>query len=408
MYAEDFEAPDGLNVAERIRRLASERATLDVAQFQFIGLTDIRARYGEGWPAKRDQVQAIARLFIARRINTEDVMIPGADGFLVVFGRRTGLLADAAAQRIAKALNDFFIGSHPDDIGFRFHARRRTMSIEDITAAFAELTAVESMAGAYDISPQPPREPTETRIAFQPAWDARREALTTAVVRPIDTHTDRPAAGYHFDARPDTPRYYADIDEHQLRASEDAIRTLFASGRRTLLTTSLHLSSLQNAAALTRLLAAMGGFDRKAARYRVIRVAGIEPGFPRIYLEDICRVLRTRVPNIVFGLDWREPDLASALRLQPAGAGFLLPSDGGVSSLRPETLARIRGAAETCRQHRLPFFVDGDFGPDTAQRLVADGVDILASPRLWPMTDALDGAEKWPAARLGSTRDSAA
>ena len=44
-----IEALGGLNLAERIRRLAKGRTTLDVAQFQFIGLTDIRARYGDRW-----------------------------------------------------------------------------------------------------------------------------------------------------------------------------------------------------------------------------------------------------------------------------------------------------------------------------------------------------------------------
>ena len=39
----DLEAPGGLNLAERIRRLANGRNTIDVAQFQFIGLKEIRA-----------------------------------------------------------------------------------------------------------------------------------------------------------------------------------------------------------------------------------------------------------------------------------------------------------------------------------------------------------------------------
>ena len=38
----ETEAPGALNLAERIRRLSNGRATLDVAQFQFIGMTEIR------------------------------------------------------------------------------------------------------------------------------------------------------------------------------------------------------------------------------------------------------------------------------------------------------------------------------------------------------------------------------
>jgi hypothetical protein len=409
MTSEDLEEPGGLNLADRIRRLASGRTTLDVAQFQFIGLTDIRARYGDGWPAKRDRVQAIARHFITRRINPEDVMIPGADGFLVVFGKRTGLLADAAAQRISKSLNDFFIGSDPDDIDVRFEARRKTMSVEDLAAAFADMIAAQIAPDPVDPAlPDCPPEPATTRMAFQPAWDARREALTTWVVRPLDPRTGHPVTGYHFESAIDSPRHYAELDEIQLRDSEEAIRRLFASGRKALVTTVLHASSLQGANALTKMSGIMAGFDRDLVRYRIIRVTGIEPGFPRIYLEDICRALRTRVPNIVFGLDWREPDIASALRLQPMGIGFPLSPDAMHGSPRADMLARIRGAVETCHQHHTPVFVDGGFGPDLAQRFIADGVDVLASPKIWPIVEDIGAAEKWPAAKLGPAQDSAA
>ena len=116
---------DGLNLAERIRRLANGRATLDVAQFQFIGLAEIRARYGERWSEKRDRVNQVARHFISRRIAPDDVLVTGADGFLLVFGAFSGFLADAAAQRIAKELNVYFLGD-PDlddmQVGTQHHA----------------------------------------------------------------------------------------------------------------------------------------------------------------------------------------------------------------------------------------------------------------------------------------------
>ena len=76
----DNEASGGLNLAERIRRLANGRSTLDVAQFQFIGMSEIRERYGARWGEKRERVGQIARQFITRRIAADDVLISGADG----------------------------------------------------------------------------------------------------------------------------------------------------------------------------------------------------------------------------------------------------------------------------------------------------------------------------------------
>ena len=408
MTTEDLEAPDGLNLAERIRRLASGRATLDVAQFQFIGLAGIRARYGDGWLVKRDRVQSVARRFIATRINREDVMVPGADGFLVVFGQRTGLLADAAAQRISKELNEFFVGANPDDIDVRFEAQRKTMSVEDLANAFGDLFFATEAGEDASPAASGPLNPASLEMSFQPAWDARREALTTWIVTPIDPRTGRRVSGYHFETDLEATRHYAELDELQLKASEQAIRGLFASGRKALVTTALHVSSLQNANTLIRLFGVISGFKKDLARYRIIRIAGIEPGFPRIYLEDICRMLRLRVPNVVFGLDWREPDVASALRLQPVGIGFPLAPDLLSASPRADMLARIRNAAEVCHLHHTPVFVDGDFNLDLAQRFLAAGVDVLASPKIWPLARQLDGAEKWPSANLGPAQDSAA
>ena len=82
----ESESPGGRNLAERIRRLANGRNTIDIAQFQFIGLDDIRTCYGQRWSEKRDRVAQIARQFISKRIAAEDVLIAGADGFLLVFG----------------------------------------------------------------------------------------------------------------------------------------------------------------------------------------------------------------------------------------------------------------------------------------------------------------------------------
>lgn len=396
------EEPEGLNLAERIRRLAAGRTTLDVAQFQFIGLKDIRACYGEKWPAKRDRVTAIARHFIGKRIEADDLMIPGADGFLVVFGHRTGLVADAAAQRISKALNDFFIGSDADDIDVRFEARRKTMSVEDLASAFADLIIADS-APEEAVDPTLPHgelPPAMMRIAWQPMWDVKREALTTWVLNPIDPRTGSRVSGYQFEADPDAPRHFTELDELQLRASEEAIRKLFGSGRKAICTVSLHVSSLQNTASLTRLFSVMAGFDKELIRYRIIRIAGIEPGFPRIYLEDICRALKLRIPHLVFGLHWSEPDVASILRLQPAGVGFPLPPEAA-SHARPEVFARIRGAIEAAHQHHVQTFVSGGFGPELAQHFAADGADILGSPKIWPTASEPCGVQTWPAANLG-------
>lgn len=171
----EFEGPGGLNLAERIRHLANGRNTIDVAQFQFIGLEQIRARYGARWSEKRDSVGQIARQFISRRIASEHVLIGGAGGFLLVFGSCGGILADTAAQRISKELNTFFLGS-PDLDDMEIAAHHQSMSVDDFAHAFGDMIAT---------SKEPPAKPatrttlSDIAMSFTPVWDAQRGALST-------------------------------------------------------------------------------------------------------------------------------------------------------------------------------------------------------------------------------------
>lgn len=119
----------GLNLAERIRRLAKGRTTLDVAQFQFIGLTEIRARYGDRWAEKRERVNAHAHHFISRRLAPDDVLLAGADGFLLVFGADSGSFAEAATNRIAREINAYCLGE-PDLDDIQLGAQHQAMTLD--------------------------------------------------------------------------------------------------------------------------------------------------------------------------------------------------------------------------------------------------------------------------------------
>jgi hypothetical protein len=389
MDAHELEAPGGLNLAERIRRLANGRNTIDVARFQFIGLHEVRGRYGVRWNEKRDRVQQVARHFISQRISPDDVLIPAADGFLLVFGSQAGVLADAKAHRISAELNAFFVGQ-PDLNDLQFEARHKSMSVDDFAQAFGDLIAEshELATQAFDVAPG------EIPIAYTPVWDARRGALTTFFVTPLDA-----ATGYPLDWDP-LRRSHTDMDELKLKSSEDAIKKLFASGKRVLVGVALHISSLNNQQSMSRLLTAAAKFDKRLAKYRIIRISGVEPGFPRIYLEDVLRTLRTRMPNVAIGFNWSEPDIASVLKLQPAVIGFSLPPGALGRHSQADVYARIHAAAELARHHNIPVGVEGDIAAEHALRFAQDGVQHMASPRLWPVRSGLTAAELWHASRL--------
>lgn len=383
---DDFDGSGELNLAERIRRLANGRNTLDVAQFQFIGLDEIRAGYGARWAEKRDHVFRTAMQFISRRISADDVLISSAEGFLLIFGAFSGFLADAAAQRISNELNQFFLGK-PDMDQVQFEAHHQSMSVDEFASTFGGMINSTS-----ELSPSGPKE---IPMGFTPVWDAQRGALSTFFISPLD------AMGLPMDW--DLTSYrHTDMDEMKLKASEEAMKKLFATGRKALVGVAVHVSSLNSQQGLARLMSVISSFDPELARYRVIRVSCVEPGFPRIYLQDILRTLKPRVPHIAIGLHWTEPDLSSILALQPSAIGFSLPT-GALSphGNRAEVLSRVRAAIELARDFEVSVGVEGDLNRLHARRLMLDGANHLCSPRLWPTRSTLPAAELWPAAHLG-------
>ena len=383
------EGSGGLNLAERIRRLANGRSTLDVAQFQYIGLEQIRTSYAERWPGKRERVARVAQHFISRRVAVDDVLIAGADGFLVVFGGLTGYLAEAAAKQISRELNAFFLGD-PELSDIQFAAHHQAMSVDEFASTFGEL-----IAQAKYQEPSPARALTDLPMGYVPVWDAQRGALATYFITPLDPATKQPLDWDQHSHR------HADMDELKLNHSELAMRGLFASDGRALMGVAVHVTTLNSSASLARIMQAMARFDRRMARYRILRISHVDPGYPRIYLDDMMRAVRPLADRVAIGLNWMEADILSILKLHPAAIGFTVPPRAlEHQSLRNDVFARIGAAVELARAHNVKVGVEGDLHPEHAVRFMHDGVDYVCSPRIWPVQPALPPAEAWPASRL--------
>lgn len=381
----ETETAGGPNLAERIRRLANGRATLDVAQFQFVGIADIRKRYGARWAEKRDRVGQVAADFISRRIAQDDVLIAGVDGFLLVFGAHAGRMAEQAASRISAELNTFFLGD-PDLDGIQISSQHHAMSIDDFAAAFGSmLVKVQKAAGPCDT----------VGMGFTPVWNARGGALSAFFVTPLEAATGAPLDWDRGSHR------HAEMDQRKLKASEIAMRSLWASGGRAIVGVAMHVSTLNSQQGIARIVQTMAEFDSRTARYRLLRVSCIEPGYPRIYLGDILRTMRPHALNIALGLDLNEPDLASIVKMQPTAIGFTISSRAlDQAGPRADIHGKVAAAIELAKHHGVLVGVEGDLHAEHAMHFLQQGVSFICSPRIWPVRASLPSAELWPAARL--------
>ncbi len=389
-----------MSPAGRIRALADVSPRLEVAQFRFIGLDEIRKSYGARWPDKQKRVQQIAREFIARRLKRADVVVGGADGFLVVFADPDSDEARVAVASISEALNTFFLGDEFDGLDGERGPSINCAARIDFMDAGALVSLADSIPASRSPGAAAPSPPTRVRFLYQPVWAAAHQAITSYFVTPTDGRGGR-IPGYHFDPLPDGPTPFLALDEIQLRVSEAGLQQLFGGGGRALVGVTIHVTSLRCHADRTRLLGVLGRFDDRLRRYRVLRLAGVEPGFPRMYLEETLRLIRPLCPNITVGLQWNDPDIASILALKPMSIGFPLHHDArGLLEPGEEVHARIRTAAASAKRAGVQVFANGDFSFATARRFAADGVGLLSSPMIWPRMAQPASMTAWPTARL--------
>lgn len=393
------------DLATRLRAMAQGRDEVDVAQFEFIGLNDIRAAYGERWDGERARIQDVAEDFLRRRIHAEDVLIRGKDGFLVVFGGSAAVEAQGSAHQLAHGLNDFFLGeTHGGSPGrpqLRFGVTSASMPVKDLAAQLADVSVIEPK-GAEEMAAL---KPGDIEWRYQPVWDAKREILSNWYVAPCLKASGVRLPGYHFEASRPPASQLAAIDEASLKVAEQALHQLMAQGKQALVGVALHVGSLTNLTSRARLMAAMDRLDRSLMRYRVIKVAGIPPGFPRMYLNEIVGLLRARVHNVILGVAHDETDVPGLIASGPSGISVSLPDWViGPKSTLPldQLLKRLNDAKTAAHTAHMRFLVEGALEPSLLARLRLLGVDNLASTRVWPSCGEPDGMLRWQAGRLAA------
>lgn len=389
------------DLTSRLRSLAEGRETLDVAQFQFVDLDEIRTAYGERWPENKERILSTAENFLRRRVDPSDLLIAAAGGFLVVFGSANGAAADASAGSLSHGLNEFFLGELGEVPAPRMQATNHSVPVAKLAETLAAVDFVDP--------PPPPAVATDAAglpnvdWRYQPVWDVRREALTSWYVSPYCRKTSERLPGYQFESAQIPAAQSAAIDEASLWVSEQALAELIPSGKQLLIGASIHVSTLMNLATRARLLSAINRLEPGYFRYRILKIAGVAPGFPRLYLNEIVSMLRTKVQNVVVGGAWNEPDIAGLVNSGPVAVGVTLTKSvlGPSAPVQPAALLhKLTTDAQLAHSARMRFFVEGRIERDLAAKLAASSVDNIVSPRIWPAAGIPDSMLKWPSARL--------
>ncbi len=388
------------DVAARLRAMTRERETLDVAQLHFVGLGEIKQAYGERWPVQKTIIHDAAEAFLRKRIEDSDLLVRGEGGFIVLLGASEGAESHAIAAQLTHGLNSFFIGEGPDRPRLQFQGAVQTLSARDIDSTFGGLAALTS-TGEADSAPSPSVAEMEWR--FEPIWDVKREMLSYWYATAFNRSDNSRVLGYHFENTPTNPRRLLALDEAGLWMAEQALQELLGADRQTLVGSSVHIATLTNLESRTRIFATLDRLDPALHRYRLLRVAGVAPGFPRLYLNEVMSAIRSRLPNIMIGAAWDEPDIAGLVQSGPIAVGLSVPTSAVSRGPIVSTQALMHRITEAVRDAHAGFVrlvVEGGVAKYLALRFARAGVDNIASQTIWPPQPMAEGMVRWPASQL--------
>jgi hypothetical protein len=386
----------------RLRAIVAGREAVDVAQLHFVGLDKVQKAYGGRWPEHQIRIHDAAESFLRKRIGASDLLVRGEGGFLVVLGGSTGPDSHAAAAQLAHGLNAFFTGDMDGNPAPRFGGLAQSIPTKDleqslVRASKGDLASSDYATGAAG--------PAELDWKFEPVWDVKREALSYWYVTPFRADTGARVAGYQFETGAVNADQYLRIDEDSLWLSEQTLEEASRSRKQALVGVTLHIQSLASLASRARIFATLARLDPSLHRFRLVKIAGVPTGFPRIYLNEIIGALRSRLPNIVLLANWDEPDVQSLLHPGLSGIGFMIPGSGVMSgplTSVPALMYRTGEAMRLAHGARMRFFVEGAVTKFLALKFARSGVDNIASESIWPARVPADGIQKWPADRLAA------
>jgi hypothetical protein len=390
---------DGRDLVDRLRNIARNGHTIDVAQMQFVGLDQVRVAYGARWRVEQDRIQDVARIFIGKRIRHDDVLIPCDNGFVIVFGSADSAEASFAAHAIGQALNQFFLGDEATK-HFKVDVAHETVPVQGFSEFMDGLQGTDpSKARRGEILPEPAVDAADFGIRFQPVWDVKHEAVTTYYAEAANLQSGERIAGYQFEDSIFVTSRLLEIDEAMLRASEAAMRSMFQAGKKAILGVSIHVSSLVKLENRARILQVISQFDPDLCKYRAVKLSGVLPGFPRLYLKDTVGFLSAHIPHVVVSMNAAEDDFSTALDCEAWGLGYTLPRGSRLAD-DSNFFAKVRKDAAATHAHSKRFFVEGDLTARQAHQCAQSGIDFLASPLVWPPAKSPSGVFKWMASRF--------
>ena len=361
-------------VMTELKRRLAQADDIDVSRHQFVNMEAVRVAAGDLWPGLRERVFVATRSIIERRIAEDDLVIPCATGFLVVFAALSGEPAAKLTEKIRQEMERFFLGDGElAELGVDSASER--LSVEEFRAALAAAdisTEADIAAAAPEQKASEPGELSLADLSYHAAWDARREAVASFWVR-ARTHVER-EGGWTPDlsaqlARPDDRLAF---DLAVLRQGAEALERRLSRGGRCALIMPAGFSSLAQPRTRSAYVTALAALpDTLRALIRTC-IEGAPADAPAATLGETGRIVAGQSTPLFLTAPLSAPSLE---RYAQTGAGWIgaaLPKRMTGASL--DDLERFMAKA---RRRKLKVFFTGCDDWRTVRAVSRAGADLI-------------------------------
>jgi hypothetical protein len=356
-------------VMTELKRRLTEVDRLDVSRYQFINMDRLKHAAGSAWPDMRTRVFIATRTMIERRIAEDDLIIPCATGYLVIYKALSGKLAENTTNRIREEMERFFFGDGQLS-ALGVEAMSEQLSVAEFEAALAaadlDLTEDEAQRHLPDLSPA--SAPTIEGLDFCAVWDARKQAAASYFVMPRSK--DGPNTPVYKPDRAD-PRLDFDLDI--LDRAALALERLIDTGSRCAVIVPVGFSNVSMPRTRASYVTALARLPEALKPLIWLRLEDAPSNAPGSIMGETGRILLGQSKQLYIDTALDAVSLASQAETGASHVGASLVANRG-SSQRAD-LDRINALA---RRKGLTTYVDGINRVEDLRVALNAGVDLVA------------------------------
>ena len=361
-------------VLVELKRRLAEVDRVDVSRYQFINMDSVKSAAGGRWDDLRRRAFLATRSMIERRVAEDDLIIPCATGFLVIYSALSGTAAERLTAKIRGEMIAFFLGD-PDFRTAGVEATSEALSIAEFEAALAaaDLDFEDGEPHAGEPRALPMDAFGLKRLSYAPAWDPAKEAVASYFVRPHTALEDQNGWSPDLSAQLSKPHQRLDFDLQVLETAAGALGRLIAAGSRCALITPAGYVSIARAHTRSRYVTALAALPADLRRLIRVRIEDAPSDAPAAQLGEAARILSRQAAQLFFHT---RPGVVSLERYLEAGSAWV----GAAIPARttPSSEADLARFAAMARRGGAPVYFDECDRVDTVKAASRLGARLIA------------------------------